>query len=266
MLPKGLTNYYVGVEESRGKVGVLVEFLRENREKKVIVFFGTCDSTNFFHLLLTQLPCLSSLQILHIHGKMPQKKRERVYSSFESSQHSILLTTDLIARGIDFPDIDWIVQFDPPKSPDSFVHRIGRTARAGKVGQTLIILRSHEEAYIPLLQNRGVNLEELTISAGDHMPDITNIVLSDREVYEQAQSAFVSYLRYYQEHELTYVFRMKDLDLGALAHSFCLLRLPRVSEILGKAVPTFTPSDVNPDSITFKDPAKERKRVEEREK
>ena len=241
-LPKGLTNYYVGVEESRGKVGTLVEFLKENRDKKVIV--------------LSQLPSLSSHQILHIHGKMPQKKRERVYSAFESSQHSVLLTTDLIARGIDFPDIDWIVQFDPPKSPDSFVHRIGRTARAGKVGKTLLILRTHEEAYIPLLGKRGVALEEMTVEAGQHMEEVATIV----------QSAFVSYLRYYQEHELSYIFRMKDLDLGSLAHSFCLLRLPRVSEILGKSIPSFTPSNINPDSITFKDPVKEQKRAEEREK
>jgi superfamily II DNA/RNA helicase len=52
----------------------------------------------------------------------------------QKRKHLILLTTDLSARGIDIPDVDWIIQYDPPQWSDSFVHRIGRTARAGRQG------------------------------------------------------------------------------------------------------------------------------------
>lgn len=260
-MPNGLENYYIVSSGSKEKIAVLFQFLTENPHAKTIVFFGTCDSTNFFHLVLSRLPGFPQVQ--RIHGKMPQKKREKVYAAFESASSGVLLTTDLIARGIDFPDVDWIVQFDPPKSPDSFIHRIGRTARAGKSGKTLLLLRAHEDAYIAFLQGRGVTMQSNTIEIKDWSEAIEGVVLQDREVYEEAQKAFVSYIRFYQEQELSFLFRMKDLDVGDLAHSYSLLRLPRVTEILGKTIATFTPSDKNPDDIAFKDHMKEAKRQEE---
>lgn len=73
----------------------------------------------------------------------------------------MLLTTDLAARGIDIPDVDWIIQYDPPQDSDQFVHRIGRTARAGRSGKSLIYLMKHEEPYADFLAQRHVKLELL---------------------------------------------------------------------------------------------------------
>lgn len=73
-----------------------------------------------------------------------------------------MITTDLAARGIDIPDVDWIIQFDPPQWSDQFVHRIGRTARAGKQGQSLILLNAHEEPYIDYLQAKHVEIDQLS--------------------------------------------------------------------------------------------------------
>lgn len=67
-----------------------------------------------------------------------------------------LLCTDVAARGLDLPDIDWILQLDPPQSPDSFVHRVGRTARMGRAGNALIYLLPHEIAYVDFLRVRKV--------------------------------------------------------------------------------------------------------------
>jgi ATP-dependent RNA helicase DDX55/SPB4 len=106
-------------------------------------------------------------------------------------------------------------------------------------------------------------MQSNTIETKDWSEAIEGVVLQDREVYEEAQKAFVSYIRFYQEQELSFLFRMKDLDVGDLAHSYSLLRLPRVTEILGKTIATFTPSDKNPDDIAFKDHMKEAKRQEE---
>ena len=75
-------------------------------------------------------------------------------------RHLILLTTDLSSRGIDIPQVDWIVQFDPPQWSDSFVHRIGRTARAGQKGQSILFLNRPEEPYISYLRNKKVNIKE----------------------------------------------------------------------------------------------------------
>ena len=93
-----------------------------------------------------------------MHGKISQKKRSKIYAQFREKSletgHLILLTTDLAARGIDIPDVDWIVQFDPPQWSDSFVHRIGRTARAGRSGQSLLFLTRSEDSYITFLKEK----------------------------------------------------------------------------------------------------------------
>jgi ATP-dependent RNA helicase DDX18/HAS1 len=66
----------------------------------------------------------------------------------------------LSARGIDIPDVDWIIQFDPPQWSDSFVHRIGRTARAGKEGKSLLFLTEPEFSYIEFLRGKKVEIKE----------------------------------------------------------------------------------------------------------
>ena len=90
-----------------------------------------------------------------LHGKIDQKRRTKIYQEFKSQaksdNNSLLLTTDLAARGIDIPEVDWIVQFDPPQWSEQFVHRIGRTARAGKTGHSLLLLNKPETPYLAYL-------------------------------------------------------------------------------------------------------------------
>lgn len=72
-----------------------------------------------------------------MHGKMKQKKRNKIYSQFLKSTSGILICTDVLARGIDLPDVNWIIQFDPPQDPSFYIHRVGRTARAGREGNVV---------------------------------------------------------------------------------------------------------------------------------
>lgn len=68
------------------------------------------------------------------------------------------MCTDVAARGLDIPDVAWIVQFDPPQDPDVFVHRVGRTARMGRTGHALTLLLPHETAYVDFLRIRKVRI------------------------------------------------------------------------------------------------------------
>ncbi len=71
------------------------------------------------------------------------------------------MCTDVLARGVDFPAVDWVVQFDPPSSAKAFVHRCGRTARMGNVGNALVMLLPTEKDYVEFLElNQHVVLEE----------------------------------------------------------------------------------------------------------
>ena len=74
-----------------------------------------------------------------------------------------LLCTDVAARGLDVAGVDWVVQFDPPVDPAQYVHRVGRTARAGVEGRSLLFLSDREESYVDFLRTRGVPIEALGV-------------------------------------------------------------------------------------------------------
>lgn len=169
-----------------------------------------------------------------------------------SSSHlspAVLLCTDVAARGVDFADIDTVIQYDPPTDPKTFSHRAGRTARAGRSGRAILLLgKGREEDYIDFLNVRkiplvrepyiGENLDPvegeravLDPAAVELVDTIRKILLTDRELHDKAAKAFVSSLRAYSKHEATFIFRLADLDFHSVAISFGLLRLPAMPEI-----------------------------------
>lgn len=79
-----------------------------------------------------------------------------------NAESGILLCTDVAARGLDIPRVDWIVQFDPPDDPRDYIHRVGRTARAGKVGKSLMFLLPSELGFLRYLKEAKVPLNEFS--------------------------------------------------------------------------------------------------------
>ena len=279
--PSSLRNYYV-VSPLEEKISRLAAFLVQHKDEKTVVFFLTCSCVDFYgnalqHLLSKKLSYLESL-----HGKMVQKRRENALSRFRSAPCGALLCTDVAARGLDVTDIEWVVQMDAPQEQTYFVHRVGRAARAGRMGRSVIFLTDKEESYVDFLRLRKVPIEEMTdereectrpVSAAvDAVPTntipeilskIKSLVLSDRDYLEKGTSAFTSYVRAYKEHSCTFIFRFPSLDLGKLATSFCLLRLPKMPELKEnhKSL-SFVPAGPEVDiyAIPFKDKVREKAR------
>lgn len=77
-----------------------------------------------------------------LHGDIPQKQREITFQGFKEGKFKCLIATNVVARGLDIPEVDLILQLDPPKEIDSYIHRAGRTARAGKNGACLTFYNS----------------------------------------------------------------------------------------------------------------------------
>ncbi|CAD7975112.1 unnamed protein product [Amoebophrya sp. A25] len=94
-------------------------------------------------------------------NKKKNSKKNQQQNKKNQEQCRVLLATDVVARGVDVPDVDLIIQFDPPCDPAAFIHRIGRTARAGAGGRSLLFLMPHETAYVDFLRNRDVKLRDL---------------------------------------------------------------------------------------------------------
>ncbi|XP_013401192.1 ATP-dependent RNA helicase DDX55 isoform X2 [Lingula anatina] len=229
--PSSLQNYYM-VCDSDKKFNYLVDFLKSHSQLKNMVFFSTCASVDYFSKAL---------------------------------ETGILMCTDVMARGIDIPDVNWVIQFDPPSSATAFVHRCGRTARIGNTGNALVFLIPTEESYVQFLSiNQKVPLKMLQPPhlKVDLLPKLKQMAREDRAIFEKGMRAFVSFMQAYAKHECYLIFRIKELDIAKLAKGFGLLQLPKMPELKGKTFPDFIPDPVDLMTIPYKDKSREKQRQE----
>ncbi|KAG9262972.1 ATP-dependent RNA helicase DDX55 [Astyanax mexicanus] len=256
--PARLENYYT-ICRTEEKFNTLVAFLRQHTHEKQLVFFSTCACVEYFGKALEFL--VKNVTILCIHGKM-KDKRNKIFSEFRQLKSGILVCTDVMARGIDIPDVNWVLQYDPPSSASSFVHRCGRTARIGNRGSALVFLLPMEESYVNFLsinQKCPLQLYPAVKDVENVLPDLKVLALGDRAVFERGMRAFVSFIQAYAKHECSLIFRVKDLDFASLARGFALLRMPKMPELRGKSFPGFEEVP-DTDSIRYKDKNREKQR------
>ncbi|XP_057297011.1 ATP-dependent RNA helicase DDX55-like [Hydractinia symbiolongicarpus] len=258
--PDSLQNYYF-ISEADQKVNRLITLLRSNRENKNIVFFNTCACVDYYSKLLTIL--LKTIPVVSIHGQM-KKKRNEIFKKFHEMSKGVLMCTDIMARGVDFPDVRWVIQYDPPSNAESFVHRCGRTARMGNTGNAIIFLLPNESAYVDFVCiNQKVPLKEFTDlneTASNCIRKIRKLALKDRDIYEKGKRAFVSFIQSYQKHACGILFQFKELDVPKLATGFGLVHLPKMPELRDMNLLEFKASDVKPENIRFKDKVREKQR------
>ncbi len=147
-IPNQLKQFYVGFDNIQDKMPYLIHLIKNyySKSSKIMVFFATCNVVEYYAIALPKILAelndedlkskLGDKQInfFKLHSKITQKKRNLEYKSFLNCQNGILLSTDLSARGIDVPNVDVIIQFDPPKNEEIYIHRVGRTARVGRQG------------------------------------------------------------------------------------------------------------------------------------
>ncbi|XP_063067455.1 ATP-dependent RNA helicase DDX55 [Engraulis encrasicolus] len=259
--PARLSNYYT-MCRAEDKFNTLVAFLRQHKHEKQLVFFSTCACVEYFGAALEVM--VKKVPVLCIHGKMDKKdKRSKIFSEFRQLKSGILVCTDVMARGIDIPDVHWVLQYDPPSSASSFVHRCGRTARIGNHGNALVFLLPMEESYVNFLSiNQKCPLQRLppVKDVVDVLPKLKALSLGDRAVFEKGMRAFVSCIQAYAKHECSLIFRVKDLDFSALARGFALLCMPKMPELRGRSFPEFEEDAVDTDAIRFKDKNREKQR------
>uniref|UniRef100_UPI00358E8ABD ATP-dependent RNA helicase DDX55 isoform X2 n=1 Tax=Myxine glutinosa TaxID=7769 RepID=UPI00358E8ABD len=260
--PALLDNYYM-VCKAEDKFNQLVAFLKARQNEKHLVFFSTCACVEYFGKALEEF--LQSTKVLLLHGKM-KRKRNRTFTTFRKMTSGVLVCTDVMARGVDIPEVHWVLQFDPPSCAKAFVHRCGRTARIGHKGCALIFLMPMEDAYVQFLaNNQKCPLQEMDIQTEvpDVLPRLRAVALADRAMLDKSLRAFVSFIQAYNKHECSLLFRIKDLDFGGLARGFALLRLPWMPELRGRPVPDFEPETMDLNTIKYRDKHRERQRQDQ---
>ncbi|XP_068428555.1 ATP-dependent RNA helicase DDX18 isoform X2 [Clinocottus analis] len=215
----GLEQGYV-VCPSEKRFLLLFTFLKKNRKKKIMVFFASCMSVKYHYELLNYI----DLPVMAIHGKQKQTKRTTTFFQFCNADTGILLCTDVAARGLDIPEVDWIVQYDPPDDPKEYIHRVGRTARGinGR-GHALLILRPEELGFLRFLKQAKVPLSEFDFSwskISDIQSQMEKLIEKNYYLHKSAQEAYKSYVRAYDSHSLKQIYNVNTLNLPMVALSF----------------------------------------------
>lgn len=212
---------------------LLFSFLKKMAKKKIIVFFSSCNSVKYNAELLNFI----DLPVLHLHGKMKQQARTNTFFEFCNAKTGTLICTDVAARGLDIPAVDWIVQFDPPDDPRDYIHRVGRTARGsnGK-GRSLMFLQPSEVGFLSHLKAARVPVVEFEFPASkifNIQSQLEKLIGKNYYLNQSAKDGYRSYLHAYASHSLRSVFDVSKLDLVKVAKSFGFATPPRVDIQLG---------------------------------
>jgi len=128
-----------------------------NLDRSVIIF---CNRTDTAQLLEHMLRLLEH-RVTSLHSKLPQYQRTSNLGRFRARAARILVATDVAARGLDIPEVALVVNYDVPRDPDDYVHRVGRTARAGRKGESVTIMGQRDVELILAIETRvGRKMEE----------------------------------------------------------------------------------------------------------
>jgi len=223
-----LTQGYVVVSPER-RFLLLYTFLRKYKNKKIMVFFSSCKVVQFFAELLNYI----DLPVWDLHGKHKQMKRTNTFLNFSNAPSGCLLATDVAARGLDIPNVDWIIQYDPPDQPEEYVHRVGRTARAGKIGNALLFLMPEELPFLKYLKSYKIPITEFDYPAsklpGLLTQKLQTLIETNYYLHKSARDAYRSYMLAYHSHSMKNIFDVTKLDVIKVAQSFGLQAPPTVN-------------------------------------
>ncbi|KAK0706169.1 ATP-dependent RNA helicase has-1 [Lasiosphaeria miniovina] len=224
---EGLDQGYVIVDADM-RFLLLFSFLKKMSKKKIIVFLSSCNSVKYYSELLQYI----DLQVLDLHGKQKQQKRTNTFFEFCNAKQGTLICTDVAARGLDIPQVDWIVQFDPPDDPRDYIHRVGRTARGNNTkGRSLLFLQPNEIGFLAHLKAAKVPVVEYDFPKNKILnvqSQLEKLIGQNYYLNQSAKDGYRSYLHAYASHGLRSVFDIHKLDLLKVAKSFGFTQPPRV--------------------------------------
>ncbi|EDR22062.1 ATP-dependent RNA helicase has1, putative [Entamoeba dispar SAW760] len=220
--------------EAKDRFRLLYTFLRKNKNKKTIVFMSSCKAVKFYSDLLNYI----DIPVKALHGQLDQDKRTKVFFEFCKAKEAILITTDIAARGLDIPAVDWIIQVDLPDSPKDYIHRVGRTARADTKGRALLFVQPCEVRILEYLKGEKIPLTQYEVpekKIANIQRELEKLVEKNYYLNTEAKDGYKAYIMAYNSRSLKDVFNVNDIDIGGIALSFGLTNPPKVQLNILKA-------------------------------
>ncbi|GAA98398.1 hypothetical protein E5Q_05084 [Mixia osmundae IAM 14324] len=228
-VPVGLEQHYMVVPLDK-KLDLLWSFIKTHLYTKTIVFLSSCKQVRFVHETFRHMR--PGVPLLHLHGRQKQAKRLEIYDRFTSSKHTVMFATDVAARGLDFPAVDWVIQFDCPEDADTYVHRVGRTARYQSTGKALLFLcPSEEEGMTKRLADKGLEVNRIVAREAKQQSthhQVQSIAFQFPEIKFIAQRAFISYVKSIHLQKDKSVFMLDEYPLEKYATSLGLAGAPQI--------------------------------------
>ncbi|XP_055842376.1 probable ATP-dependent RNA helicase CG8611 [Episyrphus balteatus] len=243
--------------------GLLAKELQK-KNFKAMVFMSTMEMVNFHHDLMNEQltqkvlddedepnededdgdePLLKGMRFFKLHGSMTQNERQGVFNAFRDAKAGVLLATDVAGRGLDVPEVNLVIQYSPPQKVSDFVHRVGRTARAGKSGRAILFLTPSETNFIRFLEDKRIRISQVDMdvylnalveadsearniqeAASNLQHKFQELLADDKEMHDKACKAFVSWMKFYSTFpkQLKPIFNIKVAHMGHFAKSFGL--------------------------------------------
>ncbi|XP_076357012.1 putative ATP-dependent RNA helicase DDX10 isoform X2 [Tachypleus tridentatus] len=227
--PEALKQSYI-VCELHEKHNLLWSFIRNHLKQKILVFMASCKQVKYtFEVFCRMRPGAS---LMSLYGSLHQLRRMAIYDEFCRKEHAVLFATDIAARGLDFPSVNWVVQLDCPEDSSTYIHRAGRTARFQKDGESLLVLLpSEEKPMLKRLEDHKIPIKKIQVNAkklASVQRKMEALCARDNSLKESAKRCFVAYLKSVFLMKDKKVFNIQSLDTDAYARSLGLAVTPRV--------------------------------------
>ena len=227
--PSTLQQHYVVTPLSE-KLNTLYGFIKASLKSKIIVFFSSGKQVRFAYESFRHLQ--PGIPLLHLHGRQKQTARLDITSKFSATKNACIFATDVVARGLDFPAVDWVIQVDCPEDADTYIHRVGRTARYERAGRAVLFLDpSEEDGMLKRLEHKKVPIEKINIREKKQQKiqnQLQNMCFQDPELKYLGQKAFVSYTRSLFVQKDKEIFKINGYDLEGYAASMGLPGAPKI--------------------------------------
>jgi ATP-dependent RNA helicase MSS116, mitochondrial len=159
---------------------------------KVIIFAPTAALADWYGAILGEFVDLPNIGVLH--SRVSQNKRTKITNAFRDAESAILVATDVVARGMDFPNVSSVFQIGLPADKESYIHRLGRTARAGRDGRSVFILTSNESFFA------RYTLKEIKFEIADPDLSLRDEVQEAASNFENKGRVYQAWLGYYKNH------------------------------------------------------------------
>ncbi|KAF2152203.1 DEAD-domain-containing protein [Myriangium duriaei CBS 260.36] len=264
--PDTLQQNYI-VTPLSSKLDTLWSFLQSTKKAKILVFLSSGKQVRFVYEAFRRMQ--PGIPLLHLHGRHKQKARLDITAHFSSAKHSCLFATDVVARGLDFPSVDWVVQVDCPEDADTYIHRVGRTARYERDGRAVLFLDpTEEEGFLSRLEAKKIPIERINVRQKKQQSikdALQSMCFKDPTLKYLGQKAFISYVRSVHLQKDKEIFKLDELPLEDYASTMGLPGAPKIRFVKGddakamKNAPRYIPTLSDDESDDAEEEDKDKK-------